>query len=187
MAAPALKAALWRARLVLEHTGWPGALGIALLVLSTAYAALAIAPAIAERDALAQELVGAQERHRTMRGDPQRALEGDEGLQRFYAYFPPLATAADWLERIYGVAERGGLTLSSGEYRLVDDRDARLARYQVTLPLHGSYTQVRAFLARVLDSVPAAALEEVTFRREAVDSTTLEVRVRLTLYLGKPG
>lgn len=185
MATQALKAALWRARLVLGPIGWPGAAGLALLVFSAGYAAFTIAPAVVHRDALAQDLAQLQDRHRTMRGEPQHALNGEESLQRFYAYFPPLATASDWLERIYEVAEEGGLRLTRGEYRLVDERDAKLAKYQVTLPVHGSYAQVRAFLSRVLESVPAAALEEVAFRRDAIDSQGLDVRVRLTLHLGK--
>lgn len=185
MAARALKAAAWRARTALERIGWPGGLALALIAFGAGYLALGVAPALDRREALSQELAARDTLARTLRTHPPVALRSEEHLQSFYAHFPPLATASDWLERIYGVAERSGLRLASGEYRLVDDRDVKLARYEVTLPVHGSYTQVRAFLARVLESVPPAALEEVTFRRDAVESTTLEVRVRLTLYLGK--
>jgi hypothetical protein len=49
--------------------------------------------------------------------------------------------------------------------------------------LHGGYAQVRTFLEQVLTQIPAAALDEVTIRRESIGSRATETRVRLTLYL----
>jgi hypothetical protein len=49
----------------------------------------------------------------------------------------------------------------------------------------GSYGQIRGFVGQVLADVPAAALEEITLRRESAASPTLEARIRLTLYLGR--
>ena len=74
--------------------------------------------------------------------------------------------------------------LQSGEYKLDRNPDSRLARYQITLPVTGSYAQLRGFVGQVLADVPAAALEEITLRRESVSSPRLEARIRLTLYLG---
>jgi len=81
------------------------------------------------------------------------------------------------------VAARNDLALDSGEYRLANARDGGLARYQITLPLRGGYAQVRSFLDQVLTQIPAAALEEVTIRRDSVGARATETRVRLTLYL----
>jgi hypothetical protein len=91
----------------------------------------------------------------------------------------------DWLERIYGAAEKNGVALEVGEYRLVQEKGWKLARYQLTLPVKGSYGQVRGFIAQVLTDVPAAALEEIGFRRDTVGTDRIDVRVRLTLYLGR--
>jgi hypothetical protein len=49
--------------------------------------------------------------------------------------------------------------------------------------LRGGYAQVRSFLDQVLTQIPAAALEEVTIRRDSVGARATETRVRLTLYL----
>jgi hypothetical protein len=54
----------------------------------------------------------------------------------------------------------------------------------MTLPVRGSYTDVRGFVNDVLDTVPAIALEELVLKRESVDEPELEAQVRFLLYLG---
>jgi hypothetical protein len=89
------------------------------------------------------------------------------------------------LGQIQRAAQRNELTLAKGEYKFSEERDFRLAAYQVTLPVSGGYAQVRGFVNDVLDAVPAAALEELTLKREAIDDDALEARVRFTLFLGR--
>jgi hypothetical protein len=155
--------------------GRSGALGLALLVAAAAFAMGAIPAQLERLQTLRARLDAPQVR-------PAPASP-EEQMQAFYAYFPPLATLPDWLERIYGAAARRGLALEAGEYRLAPQPGSRLARYQVTLPVHGRYGQVRAFIADVLAQVPPAALEEVSFRRESIGDDALHVRLRFTLYL----
>jgi Tfp pilus assembly protein PilO len=88
------------------------------------------------------------------------------------------------LGKVQAAARANDLQLEKGEYRLSQERDFALARYQVTLPLRGSYPQVRGFVNDVLDAVPAAALEDLALKREAADDPMLEARVRFTLFLG---
>jgi len=177
---------LWRARNWLEGIGWPGVVGLALLAFSAGLAATAISSRAAELDALQAEVHALQERY-LMTGStaPGGRVTREEQLEAFYGFFPPLATLPDWLERIYAAAEKNGVALEIGEYRLVQERGWRLARYQLTLPVKGSYRQIRAFVAQVLTEVPAAALDEIGFRRDAAASDRIDVRLRLTLYMGR--
>lgn len=80
-------------------------------------------------------------------------------------------------------AAHNGLSLEKGEYRLLRDAQFPLARYQITLPVSGSYAQVRGFVNEVLDRVPSAALEDLTMKRESIGAPQLESRVRLVLFL----
>jgi Tfp pilus assembly protein PilO len=95
-----------------------------------------------------------------------------------------MQSSPDWLGKIHAAARSKGLALRSGEYRLERAADQRFARYQITLPVVGSYAQIRGFVGQVLADVPAAALEDITLRRESASSPSLEARIRLTLYLG---
>lgn len=176
---------VWRARYWLEGIGWPGVAGLALFALSIAVAATAISVRLAEFDAVRAQSEGRQER---VTGDAQsraHAASRDEQLLKFYGHFPALSTLPDWLERVYGAAEKNGVALEIGEYRLVQEKNWKLTRYQLTLPVKGSYQQIRGFIAQVLTDVPASAIEEIGFRRDTVGSDRIDARLRLTLYLGR--
>jgi hypothetical protein len=177
---------LWRTRNWLEEIGWPGITGLALCVFSAVLAATAIPARVAELDTLQAEVDELQARY-LMTGSARGGTVStrEDQLQDFYGFFPPLATLPDWMERIYAAAEKNGVALETGEYRLVQERGWRLARYQLTLPVKGSYRQVRGFVAQVLTEVPASALDEIGFRRDAAASDRIDVRLRLTLYLGR--
>lgn len=177
---------IWLIRQKLEHIGWHGATGIALLAFSLAFCAIAIPARMTELDALQQELGALRTRSSLPgMGVGKAAPSGEERLGSFYAFFPAMATLPDWLERIYAAAGEHGVILETGEYRLIEERDWKLARYQLMLPIKGGYTQVRRFVAQVLNDVPAAGLDEVAFKRESIGSATLDARVRLTIYLGR--
>ena len=58
-----------------------------------------------------------------------------------------------------------------------------LAAYRVTLPVRGSYAQVRQFVGHVLKDMPTASLDAVRFDRRKAGDAQLEAQVRLTIYL----
>ena len=172
-----------RLRAAVEQFGRAGVVGIALVAFAVAFYVSAVAP-------LATELVGlrAEADDLQQRLQPGGLMGGAKGtpaeqLAAFYAFFPSPQSSPDWLGRINAAARAKGLVLRSGEYKLERSADQKLARYQITLPVAGSYAQIRGFVAQVLADVPAAALEEITLRRESVSSPTVEARIRLTLYL----
>jgi len=164
----------------LGPAGWAG---VALIAAACAGYFAVVAPVERARDAARAEAVALQDRYR-MLGTVGERPGSAEQLATFYGFFPGLETTADWVGKIFTAAEQGGLTLLSGEYRLTRERDARLARYQIVLPVRGSYLQIRKFVARVLADVPAAALDEITLKRDSVGAASLEARIKLTLYLG---
>lgn len=178
-----MSAAIERLRREAERLGWTGVVGIALLAFAGMLFLSAVVP-------LRDEVAGL----RTDAADLQRRLgSGDlaagrpgvaEQLATFYAFFPPPTSSPDWLGRIHEIAKAKGLQLQSGEYRLERAPSPRLARYQMTLPVQGSYAQVRGFVNEVLEQVPAAVLEEISLKRDTVEAARVEARIRLTLYLG---
>lgn len=175
---------LWHIRVGVDAVGWRGVSGIVLLVLAALLAATAIPARWSDLALSSQEAEALQSRYLMSGPEANRnGFSAAEQLSNFYAFFPPLSTLPEWLERIYAAADRGGVRIDAGEYRLLPDRGARLSRYQITLPVRGSYTQVRMFVAELLAEVPAAAVEEIAFRRESIGSAALDVRLRLTLHM----
>ena len=104
-------------------------------------------------------------------------------LHAFYGFFPSRQKAPNLFKAIYGAAHEESISLAQGEYKYSLGKSGRMGIYQVNLPVKGSYIQIRKFIVKVLNAVPSAALEEVSFRREAVGRGDLEAKIRFSIYL----
>jgi hypothetical protein len=175
-------------RLVLSETlhglGRPGVTGIALLAFSLSLAVSTLWPSWQELKGERARFAAAQE---SMRTAAARAAAPDHSpagqLRAFYAVFPLHTEDPEPLAHMFAAARDSGLQLARGEYAVVTDRQTGLVQYRITLPVRGSYTQVREFVAASLKAVPALALDELTFERRNISETQVEARIRLTLYL----
>ena len=160
-----------------------GVTGIGLALVAGALFASAVLPAQAKIDRLRAQLAHVSSVATESPSVGDATARGLSQLAMFTRNFPTVSEAPAWILRLHQIAAHNGLALDSGEYRLTNARDGGLARYQITLPLRGGYAQVRSFLEQVLTQIPAAALEEVTIRRDSVGAHATETRVRLTLFL----
>jgi uncharacterized protein YwlG (UPF0340 family) len=157
---------------------------VALLVLSTAgYFAVGMTEH-AKQARLAQDEVAERARLTRISLNPAEANRAPgTQLQAFYGYFPAREKAPELIKSIYSAAHAESLVLAQGEYKYSPGKAAGMGNYQVNLPVRGSYTQIRKFIVKVLNSVPSAALEEVSFRREQVGKADLEAKIRFSIYL----
>lgn len=180
--------ASWWLRREASRLGWRGIAGMALVVLAAGLVVFALRPAQREAGELMTEVTKLRTALRAGTGAaggasaalPSKIVQ----LETYYAFFPDVSTLPDWLGEVHLAAQRHGLSLDSGQYQLQHPVGARLARYELDLPLRGTYPQLRAFLADVLTKVPAASIEEVLVRRESVANREMEARVRLAIHLG---
>ncbi|MEK6686396.1 MAG: hypothetical protein AABY99_08395 [Pseudomonadota bacterium] len=117
--------------------------------------------------------------------ETSKKMSGDQALQAFYDFFPRIDSSPFWVRELVRLAKKQGVDLSSSEYRLVNENDERLARYEMVLPAKGTYPQIRAFMADALEAVPAMAISAIAIKRENVTSEKLEVRLEINLYLNK--
>jgi hypothetical protein len=65
----------------------------------------------------------------------------------------------------------------------VREKDLKLARYEMLVPVRGKYSQVRGFIADALRAVPPMALVDVAIKREGVESELLDANLKFNLYL----
>jgi Tfp pilus assembly protein PilO len=178
--------AIWLARHRLQQLGWPGMLALGLFTFCLAFYLSALLPARQKLHALEQDTTMLRARMQPST-KPVRETEagGPEAqLAAFYKAFPSNASTPDLLQKIHRAAASGQIRLDQGAYRLVADHDGRLQRYQITLPLKGSYPQIKTFLARVMQDLPTLALDSISFQRQNIADPLLDAQVRLTLYLG---
>ena len=167
-----------------ELLGFSGVIGITLLVFAFTLYIATLLPLNREVSALRTEANVLQKRYSMSGAADLKISTPKEQLASFYGFFPKKETTPEWLHKINLAAIDNGIVLRSGEYKMEQASGDRLARYQIVLPLTGSYPQIRGFIDMVLEQVPAAALNEISLRRDSVSSAQLDARIRLTLYLG---
>ena len=171
-----------RLNALLARLGLPGVLGVGVLLAAAGFYFSAVAPV--EREIDAQRLAAERLRARTPY-QPVSAGGREEELQRFYALFPPIERLSAELEDLYGLARASKLELAQGEYRL--DKGVGLWSYRVTLPVRGSYSQIRAFVGAVLREKPIASVDAMRFERKRAGETMLDAQLRLTVHFRPSG
>lgn len=160
-----------------------GLAGLALIAIAATLHVTILLPAREEHDRLADRVTRLAARAKLVPPVPTVAAEGPEqSLSSFAGHFPPARRSASEALRLHALAARHGLRLASGEYRLVPEPGTDLLRYQITLPLKGTYPSVRAFLADSLAEVPTLAIDALALKRESAGVREVEGRVQLSLY-----
>jgi hypothetical protein len=100
--------------------------------------------------------------------------------------FERLGTESALPERLSGLIQCGadnGLLISDGTYTVTREERGHVVRYQVLLPLRGTYPQLRRFLAAVLRQPGPVALAQVQFSRKKVSDPAIEAAVRLVYFM----
>lgn len=186
MAGKIISRAAWLARHRLQQLGRPGVLALGLFAFCLAFYVSALLPAREKLHSLEQDAAMLRQRMATST-KPIREAEAvgpQAQLAAFYKALPSNASTPDLLQEIYRAAAASQVRLDQGAYRLVADRDGRLQRYQITLPLKGSYPEIKGFLALVMKELPTLALDGISFQRQNIADPLLDTQVKLTLYLG---
>ena len=168
----------------LRRLGTPGVLGIGLALGCAAFYASTLAPLGEELGAQRAALERLQSR--TLYRPAASGEDRGEELQRFYNLFPPAERLTDEVARVHRLGRAAGLDLAQGEYRL-ERRPAGLWAYRITLPVRGSYPQLRDFLAALLKDMPIASIEALRFERKRAADTQLEAQVRVTVHVRPAG
>jgi Tfp pilus assembly protein PilO len=179
-----MAALLWHLKLWQRRLGWQGLLGLALAIAAGAIYWAAIEPAKARTRELEQEALSVRAFSR-VNADAAKAANPsyETWLENFYRLLPAKASAPDWLRIIFSAARNQSLGLEQGEYKVSVDKNGRLLAYEIGLPVHGTYMQVRKFVADVLEQIPAIALDEIVIKRETINANRIDASIRFTLFL----
>ena len=159
----------------------PGKLGAGMLALALVVLFAAILPQEQAKNALKKKVKTAE----SIRAEfpEQIQLNDDQALQVFYDFFPRSDSSPFWINELDKLAKNRGVEVSRGDYRLVLEKEAKLARYEIQLPVRGSYPQLRAFIADALQAVPALALASVVIKRENIQTGRIDANLGMHLYL----
>lgn len=182
-----LKIRLLRLR---EELGLMGLSALGLLSVSFILNATVVEPMQARRRLLESSL--ARHTDRAGPGLPDAAANGK--LEHFYAHLEKSEAPTDWLAKLYGIGKATGVELQSGSYRTPGGEKAgadkgaggRIERYEIVLPVAGTYPQLRDFLKRALAEIPVLSLDQLTLKRESRNDGAVQAELKMTLHMVKP-
>ena len=174
----------WWARSAVRALRWHGLVGLVLITATAVVYAVGVAPAKARIAQLQQEALSVREFARAKEtGAQQDEVAQMSRLERFYRLLPVRSSAPEWLRVVFDAARERSLILSQGDYKMKVDKNGRLITYEIGLPVHGSYPQIRQFVGDVLHRIPALALEELVIKRDTIGDPAIDASIRFTLFL----
>lgn len=181
MARIALGNWLIRARWHVTRLGTAGKIGVGLLALTLVFFVAAALPQERALEALKNKVKAMQQAQPGVAG--QTKLTNNQALQVFYEFLPHSDSSPYWISEIDRIARESGVELNSSDYRLMMEKDSKLVRYEILLPLRGTYPQIRAFIAEALQAIPSLVLADIALKRETIQAGRVEAHLSLHLYL----
>jgi Tfp pilus assembly protein PilO len=108
-------------------------------------------------------------------------------VEKFYATFPDGANLPSMINLIRENAQKQKLVLTRGDYKLTQTKNTQqtntLVRYEMVLPVKGSYLQIRTFIADVLFKLPMLGLSDVQINRENTLNPLVDARLTFVFLL----
>lgn len=177
-----LKQVTWHIRRLASLFGWPGAAVVFGSLICVMFVLLVLQP-LGERLGILHKEAASLQLQTKPQFNSQKRLNPVDQLDQFYRFFPRQDAIAERMAKLYGAAAQHNLNLEQGEYRLIPVRESKLARYEIVLPIKGGYLQLRKFVAQVLTEVPNLSLDAITFSRQKIEDSSIDVQLNMTFYL----
>lgn len=162
--------------------GWPGVIGLALLVSACVLGWTQLLPAREENDNLNIKLKLLEQKLGNATTHVQPVTSQRRQLDDFLSSLPRQAQINAQLTRLHELAGRNHLTLRNGEYRTTNGKDGRIGRLQITVKTEGSYMDLRRFLQELPTVLPTLSVNHLSMSRHKPSDATLEANVEFALF-----
>ena len=164
-----------------QRIGHLGVIGIALCVFSIIAFLANNMPMRQQLDIQAEALQSARTEASSGPSTQQTPQQVSEG---FFDSLPTRTEMPQVMEKVVAVAIAAGIELERGDYEYTAPDSGRTARYRLSLPVRGSYPQVRQFIEGTLAAVPAIALDSMRVERSKVSDQVIAADLQFSVVLG---
>jgi len=161
---------------ILERIGVAGVAAIGLLAAALFFSNFFVRPLQEKNRSLSEAA--------SRSGRKADAAQPNEKVAAVYEYLRKDEDTTDWLAKLHGIGAATGVQLRSASYR-TQPAEGRIVRYEIVLPVSGSYPQIRDFLKRAMVEIPVMSVDQVTLKREEKKPGALQAEMRLTLHMVK--
>ena len=173
-----------QARRLQRELGLAGIVALVMLSMTALFHKVALEPL----QGRAQQLSSGLERQAGKGGSASVAAGSAAKLEAFYSHLGRDESTTDWLAKLYAIGKATGVELQSGTYRnlaAAEKAPARIERYEIVLPVSGSYVQMRDFLRRALGEIPVLSLDQMTLKRESRNDGAVQAELKFTIHMVK--
>jgi hypothetical protein len=163
--------------------GSAGLLALGLIGLAFALNLLVVQPLQAKKAALGSALSARQ-----AQSPGQPVARPGEKLAGVYRHLERDEATTDWLAKLYAIGKATGVAVQSGSYRPAPPAEGgpgRIERYEIVLPVGGTYPQLRDFLGRALAEIPVLSLDQLSLKREGRGAAEVQAELKMTLHMVK--
>lgn len=156
---------------IVERIGIAGVAAIGLLAAALFFSNFMVKP-LEQRNALLAESA-------SRKGNT--AAPSGAKVAAVYEYLRKDEDTTDWLAKLHGIGTATGIQMRAATYG-TKPAEGRIVRYEIVLPVAGSYPQIRDFLKRSLAEIPVLSVDQLTLKSE---KGALHAELRLTLHMVK--
>jgi Tfp pilus assembly protein PilN len=159
---------------IIDRIGIAGVAAIGLLAAALFFSNFMVKP-LEQRNALLMES--------TSRKGNTAAPSGEK-VAAVYEYLRKEEDTTDWLAKLHGIGVATGVQMRAATYG-TKPAEGRIVRYEIVLPVAGSYAQIRDFLKRAQAEIPVMSIDQVTLKKDEKKGGTIHAEMRLTLHMVK--
>ncbi len=168
---------------------WPlryhfGSVGLVGILLLCAAATIALWQ-IADRDRVDGRIRDLQQQARELADQAAASpptLASEARRARELETVPTLRDHGSDLQALFEAAKANDVTIDRSDYQVATGIDGPLTVVVATLPVRGSYVQLKRFANDALVRLPHLALQDLRMERPDIGTTELRARVRVALY-----
>ena len=159
---------------IVERIGMAGVAAIGLLAAALFFSNFMVRP-LEERNALLKQSAS---------GKANSAAPSGAKVAAVYAYLQTEEATTDWLAKLHGIGTATGVQMRAATYG-TKPAEGRIVRYEIVLPVAGSYAQIRDFLKRAQAEIPVMSIDQVTLKKDEKKGGAIHAEMRLTLHMVK--
>lgn len=159
---------------IVERIGMAGVAAIGLLAAALFFSNFMVRP-LEERNALLKQSAS---------GKANSAAPSGAKVAAVYAYLQKEEATTDWLAKLHGIGTATGIQMRAASYS-TKPAEGRIVRYEIVLPVAGSYAQIRDFLKRAQAEIPVMSIDQVTLKKDEKKGGAIHAEMRLTLHMVK--
>ncbi len=160
--------------------GWPGGVGISLLVSALVLNLTLSLTARGDIATLNQEIRQLTLQLRQPSNTPT-AAEVRSQLNNFMASLPAHDQINDQLNTLHSLANRYHLSLKNSEYRPSPNKAGNIQQLRILIKTEGEYPDLRGFLREIPQLLPSLLIGQISLNRQKISVTRVETVIEFYL------